>query len=565
MKAPPRPVVLLCFACLAGLFAFGPIANNDLWLHLKTGSLILEQGRVPRVDAYTFTRPGAPFIAHEWLAEVLFALLYRHLGGLPALSLLYAVLMGGILWLGYRSTERRLRGEPSIGPDARRAGATLTTAALFYLMTSALALRPHLFTFLMALAFSTILPKADARDPRERRGALIALPALQLLWANLHGGFITGILMAGIRFVARVIRAPRARSLAAAALLPAGLAAVSCVNPYGPRLYTLVWKFSDPVFRRAIVEWKTPFERPFASSPLFWFYLAWLAAALAAAAWLALRRGDPAPALTVLAFGLLSALSRRHIGLLAVVTAPLIGLVLAAALASVERRRRAAGAAAGWVSAAAVLVLVGGVARGVLREPAVAPRPGLVARNIPMEALEVMRAENLRGRVFTTVGLGSYVTWRGWPDLRTSIDSRLEVFGGEFLAEHLEATREAGRFRAFAARWPFDFALLPWRLPSVQGALDALDDDPAWALIYFDDVAALYARRAPGSEAIIERRGYQYLRPTGFFRRRGGLDTGGGLREVVREARRASGDPPLLPGRPPVNTRALELLRALGG
>src|SRR5512136_1431174 len=73
MKAPPPLVILLVFACLAGVFAFGPFANNDLWLHLKTGSLILEQGRVPRADAYTFTRAGAPYVAHEWLAELLLA------------------------------------------------------------------------------------------------------------------------------------------------------------------------------------------------------------------------------------------------------------------------------------------------------------------------------------------------------------------------------------------------------------------------------------------------------------------------------------------------------------
>jgi hypothetical protein len=565
MKAmPPRPVVFLAFAVLTGLLAFAPIANNDIWLHLKTGSLILDQARVPQVDAYTFTRAGAPYIAHEWLSQALFAFLHRHLGGLSALSMLYAALVGAVLWVSHANTARRLRAEPGFDPDVARAAAVLATAALFYLMPSALALRPHLFTFLMAALFAAILPGADSAAPRRRRAALISLPALQILWANLHGGFVVGILLSLIRLVSAGLRRPRARVLLAAAALPPALAAASCLNPYGPRLYALVWKFSDPVFRRAIVEWKSPFDGRFAASPIFWCYLVWLAAAAIVAVRLALRRGKTAPALTVLAFGAMSALSRRHISLLAILTAPLFGLAVADALASLARRRRAAVVAASWGGPALVLALAALAARGLLAGSAATPRPGLIARNIPVEALEVMRGQGLSGRVFTTVGMGSYVTWRGWPALTTSIDSRLEVFGGGFLAEHLAAARDAERFGSFAEAHPFDFALLPWRLATVRGALTSLDGDPGWALIYFDDVAALYARRLPGTEAVVAQRAYRYLRPTGFLRG-GSFGVEGDLREVVREARRASEDPPRLPGRPPVNRTALTLLRALGG
>ena len=49
-----------------------PITNNDLFLHLKTGEMILKTGSVPRVDDYSALARGRPFIAHEWLAGVLF-------------------------------------------------------------------------------------------------------------------------------------------------------------------------------------------------------------------------------------------------------------------------------------------------------------------------------------------------------------------------------------------------------------------------------------------------------------------------------------------------------------
>src|SRR5437867_2953756 len=107
-NVPLRVSLFIAFAALVSLLAIGPIANNDIWLHLETGSLILERGQVPHVDAFTFTRAGAPYIAHEWLAQVLFASLYRLGGGMSALSLFYAALVGALLWLIYRETARRI-------------------------------------------------------------------------------------------------------------------------------------------------------------------------------------------------------------------------------------------------------------------------------------------------------------------------------------------------------------------------------------------------------------------------------------------------------------------------
>ncbi|TMQ71123.1 MAG: hypothetical protein E6K81_10890 [Candidatus Eisenbacteria bacterium] len=69
----------MCFAWVAlGLLILAinvtPITNNDIFLHLKTGELILETGQVPVVDDYSALARGRPFAAHEWLAGVLFAI-----------------------------------------------------------------------------------------------------------------------------------------------------------------------------------------------------------------------------------------------------------------------------------------------------------------------------------------------------------------------------------------------------------------------------------------------------------------------------------------------------------
>lgn len=556
---PLRFAVLSAFAGLVSLLAVGPIANNDIWLHLKTGSLILERWQVPQVDAYTFTRVGAPYIAHEWLAQVVFAILYRLGGGLKALSLAYAALAGTLLWLIYRETALRIVQD---GADRRiwaGAIATLTTVIAFFQIASFLAIRPHIFSFLFVATFTAILPRLELGESKPRSMTLLALLFLQLLWANLHGAFIIGILLAAIHVAASALSRRRVTRMVA---LPLALAAVSCLNPYGWRIYSLVSRFSDPIFRRVIVEWESPFESRFASTHVFAVYLLWLGGALSAGVWAAKRRRDFAPLMSVLTFGAMSALSRRHICLLVIVTAPLIGRGIAAAAAPFSRRSPGVVIAAGWAALLPVLCLAGLIVNGLLSDSAVPLRPGIVARNIPVESLEVMRAENLHGRVFTTIGLGSYVTWRGWPDLTTSIDSRLEVFGGAFITTHLMAERDPERFKEFLAHQPFDLALLPWRLTSVRGALTALESDQDWALIYFDDVVVLYARRTPEREALIERRAFHAIDPVRFLAQEG-FGSSIDLSAARREAERAASDPQVLPGRPPVNTVALRMLRIL--
>src|SRR5215468_9954709 len=63
----------VCYAIL-GLHAFlvliRPINDPDIWWHLRTGQYIRENLSIPRVDIYSFTVVGKPWIAHEWLSEL---------------------------------------------------------------------------------------------------------------------------------------------------------------------------------------------------------------------------------------------------------------------------------------------------------------------------------------------------------------------------------------------------------------------------------------------------------------------------------------------------------------
>lgn len=83
------PALILFLAVVADSMQY---ADADPWGHVRDGQMILSTGHLIRADAFSYSAPGRPWIDHEWLAEVLLALVYNALGvvGLKLLKLLCA-------------------------------------------------------------------------------------------------------------------------------------------------------------------------------------------------------------------------------------------------------------------------------------------------------------------------------------------------------------------------------------------------------------------------------------------------------------------------------------------
>src|ERR1700680_2866732 len=91
-----------------GLFAMAArgATDPDLWWHLRTGQLILENHAVFHADPYSFTRLGQPWVNHEWLSEVLLFGLYR-VAGFGGLTVAFAVVISAtFLQVFVRSSGR---------------------------------------------------------------------------------------------------------------------------------------------------------------------------------------------------------------------------------------------------------------------------------------------------------------------------------------------------------------------------------------------------------------------------------------------------------------------------
>src|SRR5215475_2552993 len=81
------PTLVDVFFCVLLVVAFtrpaglqGLLADGDTGWHIRTGELVLDTGRVPVVDPFSFTRAGQPWFAWEWGSDIIFALLWRWKG-----------------------------------------------------------------------------------------------------------------------------------------------------------------------------------------------------------------------------------------------------------------------------------------------------------------------------------------------------------------------------------------------------------------------------------------------------------------------------------------------------
>jgi hypothetical protein len=284
------------------------VGDGDTATHVATGRWILAHGQLPHTDPFSWTCAGQPWIAWEWLAALVLALIERAAGA-AGLAAFAALMAGGVLLL----VARRARALGA-APGAAAMAALLSFAPL----APHLLARPHLFTLVLLLLW---LGALESYLRNGRRGPLLALVPAAALWANLHAGFLLGLAallgFAGWELLCRRWR--RAGTLGAV-LLAASLATL--LNPYGANLHRHATGFTAGGGVRVVSEWAPP--------PLWaWDEITlifWLTVAMAAAAVLRARQAPWPSRLWVLPLLVVSFTAYRHVPLLAVAAAPLAAL-----------------------------------------------------------------------------------------------------------------------------------------------------------------------------------------------------------------------------------------------
>lgn len=541
---------LAALALLAVALTISPITNNDLFLHLKTGALVLEGGSVPRVDDYSALARGRPYVAHEWLAAVAFRVVERAFG-LDAV-ILFKALVAALVAACLYAAARTQGAEPLlIMPGLALA---LVLAAARFLE------RPHIFTYLMTALFLWLLAR---RAAGKRLSLWVFVPA-QVVWANLHGGFLLGPGVAALAscgaFLDGVLfgLAPEARRAGGAgaaralfgegarlAALAVALLAACLVNPYGATLLRFPFELTGTSFMGQIYEWQPPFSSLFASTYMARYYVVWIAtgaSVLLAAGAVAMRRGAPPPggSFSVLLFAAFLALSlrmNRNVTDFALATVP--GVTAAASWLAPGRRDRAWRRSLLPAMVVVLLALAGWfTTRGYAYSPSNRRPFGLgIGRNIPVAAADYLAANGVKGNAFNTYAYGAYLVYRFYPEVRVAMDSRNDVYGEDLYAFYNRALVDRVALAEMLRRIDAAVLFLEWTREGAPLTSEAVRGLGGWSLVYFDDETTVYLRDDGPWAATARRDRYALLDPALF---RPGALAAEGAPAALREATRAA-------------------------
>src|SRR6266852_4898712 len=170
-----RIFIVVLFLGILGIAARN-VVDPDVWWHLKTGEWISQHKAVPRVDPFSYTRAGQPWIAHEWLFELIIYSLYR-IAGPAGLIVAFAVISCAAFLLLYLRCVGSRFVAGAITVWGALASATLWGA------------RPQIISLLIASLWLLILERSE----RNQNLLWWTLPLL-VLWVNVHAGFAIGLM-----------------------------------------------------------------------------------------------------------------------------------------------------------------------------------------------------------------------------------------------------------------------------------------------------------------------------------------------------------------------------------
>ncbi len=503
-------VVALAYAFLAG---FRTVSDYDIFWQLATGRWVAQHHAIFSTDVFSYTAQGQP-----WIYPVGSGLLFYS-----------AFLLGGyglLSWLG------ALACVGTIALLLRRGSAI--TAALAIIAVSAIAARTapraDMFTVPLFAAFLSILWERYDNGT----GKLWILPFLMVAWVNLHLGFLAGLALVGVYAAAETIRLSdgrqrlrtKERLKAAFPWLVATLFA-TLINPWGWGIYRAILRqeAAMSIHSERITEWARisltsasiqqamSLRDPASSGE-------WLLLAGGVITIVAVFRRQWVAALLLVGTVWMAMQHVRFLALLACVVVVIGGAVLTPALedAGSRIRDRRLYAILGGAVAAALFLL--GALRSVDLVGNRYYRTGTEISSFgsglswwfPEGAMAFIERENLPPQIFNGYEAGGFLIWKLGPKYRDYIDGRAIPFGPELfthLQRILQSPPDSPEWKNEADAHSINTAVLSLArysgLKYVGSVLPQYCDSEDWRPVYLDEVSAVFVRRLPQTQALIER------------------------------------------------------------
>ena len=495
----------LAFVFLRMGGAPGMLGDGDTGWHLRTGEWILANHRVPTQDMFSYTKAGQPWFAWEWLWDVSFGWLHQQWG-------MAAVILASMLVICSTSVVlfRLLR---------RQCGNPLLAIAVMFFVTGASAVhwlaRPHLFTLLFTVIFYSILERV--KEGRTR--LLWYLPALMLLWTNLHGGFFVGLILIGAYAGGQLTKAlfeadSEARSEAVKRGLPylataAGCALATLVNPYSYHLHAHIFKYlTDKYQYQNIVE----FQSFNFHHPVTVFFEPMLLLGLAAAVWTLVRR-DYIYTLLIAGWAHLALVAVRNTPIFMIVASVPVAIMLQRLMEELPGRNLA-----NWLRSTAAhlqrfaadfgetdsiprMHVTSAASVCLLTALFYAPNAPAKCRaeydqaHYPAKAVALLQRAGASDTVFTQDEWGGYLIYQLYPANKVFIDGRSDFYGSTFNEKYQDVMNVRYDWEKNLDQYHVNTLLLT---PN-DSLASTLKESRRWRPVYDDGVAIVFRATDAGS------------------------------------------------------------------
>ena len=489
----------LSFTLMLCAYAFKPIFDPDFWWHLKSGQAMLQQGSLLHSDPFSLIADGNTSLRETlilkgyWLWQICVYLSYQWLGfkGIGLFNLVVAAVLGGVIVQQFY--QRKISS----------ALAALLTSGGFLVFTLTYQLeRPQVISFVFCALLLALLHNFERTGRFDWR-----LPALMLLWANMHGGFIVGDILLGLFAMGALIEYRSQPQVLKHATLWIGLALLaSLANPNGGLALYAVLKFYNSQLMAGVAEYRSTWDK-FASGSHYIAVL-WL---LMCFYWLGVcfSRRRYWPELLVALFLSWFALAHmRNVGLYLPAMLPATGRVLSLSMRHLPSPRRAFC----WVSLFIVLSGAGFMLWSAGEFWQVRQETGAVEKAYPQKAIDFLLSSGLTGNMFNDYEYGGYLLWRLAPDIKVFIDGRgmdPEIFSDYDKINSASSLRSNGKqeYQLFLEKYQIDYVVQQvYRGDgSVQPLMKALLTQSQWQPIYQDNFVYILARATVQNSAVIER------------------------------------------------------------
>jgi tetratricopeptide (TPR) repeat protein len=508
--------LFLVLAAIALVYAFSAglrtTSDFDLGWQLATGRWVVQHHSVLSTDVLSYTAQGQPWIYPLGAGVVLYATFL--LGGYALISWLGALACVGTVALLLR------RG------SAVSAAIAIIAVPLIAWRTTP---RADMFSVVLFAAFLSLLWE----NYQTGTARLWLLPWLMLAWVNLHFGFAAGLALllayVGVEVSETIFGEERRRAalqrLRHASVWLAASVLVTLANPWGWGIYRALMRQQRAAGQQQlnIGEW--------GSVPVTWtafstalslrqtqgaIYLLLIIAVIAAL--LALRKRQLGAAILLLV-ATYAPVQHVRMGavfacLVVVVASPILTAAIIEFGSKIQQPRMRSNVAWAAVCLFAVLAFLRSfdlvTNRHYVRVVDESTFGAGLGWWFPERAADFVKREHLPGEIFNSYDEGSFLSWKLGPEYRDYIDGRDTLFGiprMQRAGQLLQLSPDSDAWQQEADRYNINVIILSLaRFDGVQFVqLKGFCDSHNWSPVYMDEVSAVFVRRTPQTESLIQR------------------------------------------------------------